>query len=343
MKKEKILAVAKWFIGLFFALLALVYLTESILTAILSSLLALIVIPPTSRRIFSRIKYPIPRWGKYGLAIVLFFMVMVATPSTEDPKPEPVAQEQVDKNEPQAVKPNEGAESEVFLAGQTAPNNPELALAKVIRVIDGDTIEVDVGGGEIKKVRYIGMNAPETEPKECYSTEATNKNKELVEGGIVGLEKDVSETDRYDRLLRYVYMGDMFVNQALVVEGFAHAQAYPPDTKYQDQLTAAANTAKTEKRGLWTACVKTTPTPALLTPKPTTAPQTQTAPVQSTAPANTSGYSCTGPDLDCKDFKTHAEAQAFFDGCGWSKDNDPMRLDGRYAGQGDGVACESLP
>jgi len=119
---------------------------------------------------------------------------------------------------------------------------------KVIRVIDGDTIEI-AGGAH---VRYIGMDTPETYPKvEFYGPEAKAKNIELVEGKLVTLEKDVSETDRYDRLLRYVYVDGVFVNGELVRLGYAEAVSYPPDTRYQWQLEQLEKEAKAAKRGLW--------------------------------------------------------------------------------------------
>ena len=119
---------------------------------------------------------------------------------------------------------------------------------KVIRVIDGDTIEI-AGGAH---VRYIGMDTPETYPKvEFYGPEAKAKNIELVEGKLVTLEKDVSETDKYDRLLRYVYVDGVFVNGELVRLGYAEAVSYPPDTRYQWQLEQLEKEAKAAKRGLW--------------------------------------------------------------------------------------------
>ncbi len=133
-----------------------------------------------------------------------------------------------------------------------------LARVKVIRVIDGDTIEIEGGN----KVRYIGIDTPETShPQkglECFGKEATNKNKELLEGKEVMIEKDVSETDKYGRLLRYVYTGDIFVNDYLVREGFAYSSSYPPDVKYQNQLLDAQKEARQENRGLWNSCQQTT-------------------------------------------------------------------------------------
>lgn len=124
----------------------------------------------------------------------------------------------------------------------------------VARVIDGDTIEI--GGGE--KVRYIGMDSPEMaldgKPADCWAQEATEKNRELVSGKIVELRKDVSDRDKYGRLLRYVFVDGVFINSELVREGFASAWAYPPDVHYQDEISAAETLAKKNKAGLWAAC-----------------------------------------------------------------------------------------
>jgi micrococcal nuclease len=134
---------------------------------------------------------------------------------------------------------------------------PAIVEARVIRVIDGDTIEVNVEGA-IHKVRYIGIDTPETvhpsEPVECFGKEASDKNSELVEGKIVRLEKDVSETDIYGRLLRYVWVGDIFVNDYLVRQGYAYAYTYPPDVKYAEQFAAAQIEARENNRGLWAIC-----------------------------------------------------------------------------------------
>lgn len=132
---------------------------------------------------------------------------------------------------------------------------------KVTRVIDGDTIEIE--GGE--KVRYIGMDTPETvdprKPVQCFGVEASKKNKELVEGKTVRLEKDSTDRDKYSRLLRYVWVDDLFVNLELVKQGFASSYSYPPDIKYQKEFLAAETEAREAERGLWKACpVVATPT-----------------------------------------------------------------------------------
>lgn len=101
--------------------------------------------------------------------------------------------------------------------------------AQVTRVIDGDTIDVQIDGVGYR-VRYIGMNTPESD-EACYQ-EATNANAALVSGKTVTLVKDVSETDVYGRLLRYVYAGNEFVNADLVRDGWAENAEYPPDTAH---------------------------------------------------------------------------------------------------------------
>lgn len=136
-----------------------------------------------------------------------------------------------------------------------------LERATVERVVDGDTIILATG----ERVRYIGVNTPETKhpskPVQCFGREASKRNKELVEGKEVLLEKDVSDTDRYDRLLRYVYIPNpeatneaIFVNEYLVEQGYGQVITYPPDVKYQPQLLSAQHAAQAERRGLWGNC-----------------------------------------------------------------------------------------
>jgi micrococcal nuclease len=121
---------------------------------------------------------------------------------------------------------------------------------RVTRVIDGDTIVISTG----QHVRYIGMDTPEMSPTpEPFAKAATEANRQLVEGKSVRLEKDISETDRYGRLLRYVWVDGTMVNQELVRRGLARAKAYPPDTRYQLLLEAAEAEARLGGRGIWAA------------------------------------------------------------------------------------------
>jgi micrococcal nuclease len=120
--------------------------------------------------------------------------------------------------------------------------------ATVVQVIDGDTIEVNISGTTYR-VRYIGIDTPEI--GEPFYQEATSKNLELVGGKTLRLEKDISETDTYGRLLRYVYIGDLFVNAELARSGYARAITYKPDVKFQGLLESMEREAKLTFRGMW--------------------------------------------------------------------------------------------
>jgi endonuclease YncB( thermonuclease family) len=106
-------------------------------------------------------------------------------------------------------------------------------IGRVTRVIDGDTIDVDING-ETFRVRYVGINTPERD-EVCYQ-DAVDANAALVANQTVGLVRDTSETDQYGRLLRYIYVGGVFVNEELVRNGFAEAVKYGSDDQYWDRF-----------------------------------------------------------------------------------------------------------
>jgi len=133
----------------------------------------------------------------------------------------------------------------------------------VSKVIDGDTIVLENG----QKVRYIGIDTPELNHKknkiECYAKEAFEENKKLVLGKKVYLQKDVSEKDRYNRLLRYVFLDEKmstdegsFVNLFLVKKGLAYAATFPPDVRYTNLFLQAQKEAREKNLGLWQKCKK---------------------------------------------------------------------------------------
>ncbi len=130
----------------------------------------------------------------------------------------------------------------------------DATYATVVRVVDGDTIIVEIDGEEYR-VRYIGINSPELanngRPAEDYAEKAAEYNAELVEGQMVVLERDVSDTDQYGRLLRYIWLGDTLVNAELVRQGLADARYYNPDTARQETLNAAEDGAREQKLGIW--------------------------------------------------------------------------------------------
>ncbi|MBI2616597.1 thermonuclease family protein [Candidatus Gottesmanbacteria bacterium] len=129
-----------------------------------------------------------------------------------------------------------------------------LETATVGRIVDGDTIELTDG----RKVRYIGIDTPESKdprsPVECFGQKASEKNAELVLDKEITMEKDISDKDSFGRLLRYVFVGDVFINDYLVRQGYAQISIYPPDVKYQDEFLASQQEARENNRGLWKEC-----------------------------------------------------------------------------------------
>jgi micrococcal nuclease len=129
---------------------------------------------------------------------------------------------------------------------------------RVVAVSDGDTIRVRVGSGRVERVRYIGVDTPETAKPgaraECYAERAREFNERLLRGRDVRLELDVEERDRYGRLLAYVYAGRRLVNAALVREGYAGVLTVPPNVRFAARLRRLAREARRAGRGLWGAC-----------------------------------------------------------------------------------------
>jgi micrococcal nuclease len=176
------------------------------------------------------------------------------TETTKSPTPD---------SEPSATGTSAATTPSVTAAPTTNAGLPDgLTPARVTRVVDGDTIEVEIDGTEYT-VRYIGIDTPETvhpsQPVGCFGPEASARNKALVEGKTVGLERDVSDTDRFGRLLRYVYVDGEMVNAALVRDGYAQSSTYPPDVKHQDTFIELQRQARESGRGLWGGICTTTP------------------------------------------------------------------------------------
>jgi micrococcal nuclease len=133
------------------------------------------------------------------------------------------------------------------LKAETAAPPPISAQGTVARVIDGDTIEL--AGGE--KVRLIGIDAPELSPAEPYGEEAKQHLQQLIGEQPIRLEKDVSERDKYGRLLRYVFVGEANTSIQMVRDGYARSSTYPPDVKHQELIRSAEREAREAGRGLW--------------------------------------------------------------------------------------------
>jgi micrococcal nuclease len=131
--------------------------------------------------------------------------------------------------------------------------------ARVVRVVDGDTIRVDLPSGE-EAVRYIGIDTPESvkpgSPVECFAKRASAFNARLVEGERVRLVRDVEARDRYGRLLAYVYRArdGLFVNAELVRRGYATVATFPPNVAHEREFKRLARAARLSGRGLWSEC-----------------------------------------------------------------------------------------
>lgn len=188
--------------------------------------------------------------------------------------------------------------------------------AEVVYVTDGDTITVAINGKEYK-VRYVGVDTPERD--EPYYQEATQFNRDLVAGEWVTLVKDVSDTDQYGRLLRYVYLDDgTFVNEQLVANGYARVVTYAPDVANADYFADLQRQARESSLGLWGVNDFTS------------------SDSQSEAPAGCN--LCNRNVYNCRDFDSQSAAQACYAFCYEIAGEDIHRLDGG----GDGVVCESL-
>lgn len=207
------------------------------------------------------------------------------------------------------------------------------AYYDVTKVVDGDTLQVDMNGDAIT-LRLIGINTPETvdprRPVECFGREASAKAKEILTGARVRVEMDPSQGnyDKYGRTLAYVFLDDgTNFNEYMIREGYAYEYTYHLPYKYQTQFKDAEHVARTEERGLWAdgACesknVSVKIPPAIYS-------------------VTTSGknYVCDKNTYNCSDFSTQQDAQAVFDACGGSA-NDVHKLDSDK----DGTVCESLP
>ncbi len=144
----------------------------------------------------------------------------------------------------------------IALISTPVASQGDSAVVQVVRVIDGDTIQVCCVFGDRVKVRYIGIDTPETHHPmrgvEPYGMEAAEANRNLVDGKKVTLDFDVQQLDKYGRTLAYIYLEDgTFVNAWLVENGYAMVMTVPPNVKHQELFLRLQREAREAKRGLW--------------------------------------------------------------------------------------------
>lgn len=191
------------------------------------------------------------------------------------------------------------------------PTSAEQVQTRVTKVLDGNTIEVELNG-KMLQVRYLGVDLP------ASAGEGNDFNRRLVEGQTVRLVKDGPDVDREGHLLRYVLLGDQLVSYVLVRQGYAIAALYPPGLSCTEMLLAAQRQAEQERLGFWSQDGAPAPTLSAL---PGLSP---------TPPCD-----C-GRKYVCTDFSHQAAAQACYNACG---DYRNASLDPDH----NGLACEELP
>jgi len=233
----------------------------------------------------------------------------------------------------------------VSLSLMTAVSRPDAASSviepprvfsetgKVVKVVDGDTIDVAVWG-KTHRVRMLGINTPESvdprRPVECYGKEASTFAKKTLDGKTVKLKSDSSQDtrDKYDRLLRYVWFenedGELTLFNLLAIqEGYAYEYTYQIPYQYQEPFKAAQQEADKAQRGLWhpdTCDGKGRTVKA----KPTPSPRKQDSQSQE------SKFSCR--EKACKNMVSCKEAYYHLNECGHT----------RHDGDNDGVPCENI-
>lgn len=222
------------------------------------------------------------------------------------------------------------------------PNQPQ--LYKIIKVIDGDTVNVEVNGKE-ESVRLIGIDSPETKdprkPVQCFGNEASIKLSGILNGKQVELVSDETQDDKdqYGRLLRYILTEDgTNINKFMVEEGYAFEYTYNVPYKYMEEFKQAESLAREKQLGLWAgdSCngqreLKQEDKPAEITTSQTEQQQNETSNTTPPPVQSNSAYTC-DCGKTCGQMATCDEAYYQLNNCGcYKRDAD-----------GDGVPCESL-
>lgn len=277
----------------------------------------------------------------FGIASLAFFIAFGFTVDTTVTNNQNKTTDQIEQNNIELIQENIVANNEQTSetpeeASQDNNQNQQASdtpLYQVIAVVDGDTVKVDVDG-TTKTLRLIGIDTPETvdprKPVQCFGAEASNRTKQLLLNKKVRLEADPTqgELDKYNRLLRYIYLEDgTFFNKKMISDGYAYEYTYNTPYKYQAEFKQAQTDAKNNKYGLWAdgACQNNNQE------------NTQTPPPVNNTESTT--YNCSSNTYNCSDFTTHVEAQAVHDYCFSKVGKDIHKLDQNN----DGAACESLP
>lgn len=266
-----------------------------------------------------------------GMVVGLFILIGITAP------PQPTNNQKVSTSPQSAIQ----EPSKPLAPENKKPEKTLSELYTVAKVIDGDTIDVNIDG-KVERLRLIGIDTPETvdprKPVQCFGKEASSKAKDLLEGKKVRLESDTSQDnrDKYNRLLRYVYLEDgTSYNKLIIAEGYAHEYTYNVPYKYQAEYKQAQKEAESAQKGLWSpsTCAGNT----TQTSTPTSQPTQNTAPSTPAPQTNTTNSNCdpnyspcipnVSYDLDCGDVRKKVQVIG----------TDRHRFDR----DGDGYGCES--
>jgi endonuclease YncB( thermonuclease family) len=336
----------KWSLSVFFLLIGTALVKTDTIAGIASLTIGFLTLPPLTAILRDYFNYSINKNIKVVSVIILFVvMCLTTTPSQETTTTKQLPNTIKESTNTATVNENKNKVTETSGTSQNQ-DAPKKVYYKVINVVDGDTIDISLGG-KTERIRLIGIDTPETvdprKPVQCFGKEASNKAKEILLNQEVTIEDDPTQgdTDKYSRYLRYVFLNDgTNFAQKMIAEGYGHEYTYNLPYKYQQDFKNAEKEAMTNKRGLWAdnACPvekpSSTPTPQN-TPTPQKTQTTNTV-IQNTSnqssdnDANTSAtkYTC-----DCKKTCSSmgcAEAQYQLNECGCTvRDRDK-----------DGIACD---
>ena len=281
-----------------------------------------------------------------------------APPEPPPPPPEDTVEEAATESASTPPEPEEGDASEEDESDQADEYD---ATVRVTRVVDGDTMRISPAIDGIDEVRLIGVDTPETKEPGCavqpYGNQATGFTTRGLQGKEVDLEFDEEKTDRYDRLLAYVYKEDEMFNEDLLEEGYAQVYIIDPNDKYEDRFEEAQAEAQAVPLGIWALPIaeqaqltdrgngigtgdgcqpkvapppKAPPPPPQPQPQPTPSPPPPKRTPLPQPPPQSSPALAPGGDVDCSDFSSSAEAMPYL------LPGDPHRLDRDK----DGIPCE---
>jgi len=327
----KILRKINWglIFGVFFFFLSLGLLSESFLAAFFLFLISLILIPQTFSYLKEKITFVNLEKAKFLIVASSFFLALAFTPKTDL------------KNNYSNKQKNIISSSLTSTPTLIPSLTPTPIFYPVVKVVDGDTFDVEVDD-QTKRIRVIGINTPEVvDPRktvECFGKEASEKAKLILLGKKVNLKRDPTQgdTDKYGRLLRYVFLEDgTDFGLLMIKQGYAYEYTYNFPYKYQNEYKKAQKQAEEAKRGLWAdnVCVTPTqtskPTVPIYIPTPTTVIQNQTN--SSTVDESSGGFVC-NCSKTCSQMISCEEAYFQLNTCGCSARDEDR----------DGVPCESI-